>query len=567
MLATLTINKIVFSAGRDPSDSPLVLDPSEVTVLVGPNNSGKSLALREIESACRAENRTHKVISDVDANWPADAAEGLTLIRAFESETPPGSVTAPGQFWVKSPQFHKQSHIHQTQIQLEHLMGVLTRRDIRALFAYFGPLYTVRLDGRTRFALTDPKPSGDLQRKPENHLWALMVDAAARAEVRRLTEEAFSGLYFLVDATGIQTFRIRLSNRPPFDEAEEQAFDQRAREFHNAATLIEDFSDGVRAFVGLISALLGLPHRIILIDEPEAFLHPPLARRLGYDMATLARNRGASLLTATHSAEFLFGCLEATTALNVVRLTYEGGAATARALSSSDLTMMATDPLLRSTGMLRALFHRAAIISESDMDRAFYDEINRRLAAEDRGITDALFLNAQGKDSIHRMIKPLRHIGIPAVAIVDLDLVVADVTFGNTLDACQVPVSEHPRLEADRNWLAGRFDALPTLPDGAKQIKRKGLNALAVADRPRAEAFLMELQRYGLFLLPGGEVESWLRSLGVDGHGPKWLVSIFKRIGRSESESYYLRPGSDDVWEFLDSAAAWVANPARLGTE
>jgi predicted ATPase len=45
-------------------------------------------------------------------------------------------------------------------------------------------------------------------------------------------------------------------------------------------------SDGVQAFVGIVCAVLWGDYRAILIDEPEAFLHPPLARKLGRQLTT-----------------------------------------------------------------------------------------------------------------------------------------------------------------------------------------------------------------------------------------------------------------------------------------
>jgi hypothetical protein len=43
--------------------------------------------------------------------------------------------------------------------------------------------------------------------------------------------------------------------------------------------LLHEQGDGVRSFVGLLHSLARLP--LVLIDEPEAFLHPPHARLLG----------------------------------------------------------------------------------------------------------------------------------------------------------------------------------------------------------------------------------------------------------------------------------------------
>src|SRR5438552_2098735 len=99
----------------------------------------------------------------------------------------------------------------------------------------------------------------------------------------------------------------------------------------------------------MIAALVTLPLRLILIDEPEAFLHPPLARRLGQAIADIARDRDARVVAATHSAEFLRGCVESPAATSIVRLTYERqtGEATARSLSTSELRPLMTEPLLR----------------------------------------------------------------------------------------------------------------------------------------------------------------------------------------------------------------------------
>ena len=160
-------------------------------------------------------------------------------------------------------------------------------------------LYTIRLDGRTRFSLVDQQGTGDLLGRPQNHLWALFADNKARSDVRRLVFNAF-GKHFVSDPTQMQLFKIRMSDRAPSSDTEEQALDKKARGFHSKALPITEFGEGTQAFVGLISALLSLPQKIMLIDEPDAFLHPPLARRLGMNLVQLSQERDASLVVATH---------------------------------------------------------------------------------------------------------------------------------------------------------------------------------------------------------------------------------------------------------------------------
>ena len=62
---------------------------------------------------------------------------------------------------------------------------------------------------------------------------------------------------------------------------------------------LEDQGDGVRNYMGLILNMLAGHHDIILIDEPEAFLHPPQARLLARILAERASKQ--QLFLATHS--------------------------------------------------------------------------------------------------------------------------------------------------------------------------------------------------------------------------------------------------------------------------
>ncbi len=98
-------------------------------------------------------------------------------------------------------------------------------------------------------------------------------------------------------------------------------------------------------------------------------------------------------------------------------------------------------------------------------------------------------------------------------------------------------------------------------------MKRKGVDALEAPVRGLADALLAELREYGLFVVPGGELETWLAGLDVPGHGNAWLVDLFGRIGSTADAPSYVRPGAGDVWQFLDTVATWVRDPARRGMD
>jgi hypothetical protein len=379
--------------------------------------------------------------------------------------------------------------------------------------------------------------------------------------VRKLTEEAF-GSHFVIDPTAMTHFRIRLSGRAPADPAEEQALDERSRHFHRDAKLIVEASDGVQAFTGLVSALMSLPHRILLVDEPEAFLHPPLARRLGRNLSALASERSATLVVATHSADFVMGCVESGVAVHIVRLTYDSATATARTLQSSDLMPLMRDPLLRSTGALRGLFHRAVMISEADADRAFYDEINSRLQESGRGVTDALVVNAQNWQTVPRIMQPLRRLGIPALALVDLDTV-SDIGSSNWqkyYDAAGLPVADAAVLEQLRIRCRGHLDVV-----GRATYKSSGVGALTGPQRGDIDELLAKLRDIGVFVVSVGELERWLSSLSVSGPKKAWIVDMLTSLGSDPTQPSYVAPGSGDVWEFLDEAGKWARDSNRHG--
>ncbi len=568
MPGSLRVTELKFKSGARPGGANLVINPGQVLVFVGPNNSGKSLALREIENWCNGSNVTRQVVDEVLLDWPTDATTTENLMKEFESDAPPNHTTNAGHFWMSQHLFRQDATTRNNQVSADAIQKMFaatakpTTKDnfLRTnLSAYF----TVRLDGRTRFSLTDPKPLGDLQAPPQNHLAALFQNDVERSKVRVLTEEAF-GIHFVIDPTNTGQARIRMSERAPASNEEEQGLHVAARQFHGTAPLVSELSDGVQAFVGLVASVMSLPHKIILLDEPEAFLHPPLARRLGQNLAKLTADRNASLMISTHSADFVVGALEAGVDVHVVRLTFESGIATAKELAAADVKLFLRSALLRSTGVIRALFHKSAVVCEADSDRAFYDEINRRLESANRGVRDSVFLNAPGKHAIHTLVGPLRRIGIPAAAIYDLDLLRDTGTaWSNVVSACHIPATEHTRIQTERDFVKNSF---PTAATGQPDpMKAQGLSALTGAARTRADALVAELATYGLFLVPVGEVESWFSTYRIGKHGPPWLADMFDRIG-NEGDANFVPAGTGDVWDFLESIGRWVMNPNRLGT-
>ncbi len=221
---------------------------------------------------------------------------------------------------------------------------------------------------------------------------------------------------------------------------------------------------------------------------------------------------------------------------------------------------MMRDPLLRSTGVLSALFHEGAVVCEGDSDRAFYQEINQRLVASDkRAAPNSLFMNAHNWQSIRRIIRPLRQMGIPAAAVVDLD-VVKNSDLKELLHAAFVPDA----LVHSLGVLRGQLDAA-FKETGTKDMNQGGLALLSEPNREAAGNFRASLAEYGVFVVPGGAVESWLSHLGITGAKKEWLPSVFARMGTDKSVPEYVQAAEGDVWDFVSSIGAWISDPSRKG--
>ncbi len=560
---------VALKFGPNPTAPPLEFDPLNVTVFVGPNNSGKSLILREINkyhgfTPSGSNEPLYNILAGLYPLFPElkRVYSDIEYIRAKNIRHNAG--TAEGHYCVYLPSFggslsliDKVAASAKNGWDMQSAGMPIDHSTDRSFMMHIVSQFILKLDGSTRLNLIGEHELGDTQLPPTNLLAELFVDDLARERVRMLTHEAFQ-LYSVLDPTNSGKVRVRLSTRAPVDNTEEQGLDKAARDFHKQALLVESASDGVRAYIGILASLISSMYRIILIDEPEAFLHPPLARRLGGVIAKLATEREGVVFASTHSSHFLMGCIESGAKLNIVRLTYESAVPTARLLSHEKLLPLMRDPLLRSTGVLNALFASAAVVCEADSDRGFYEEINTRLAASKRSVEDAVFLNAQNKSTIRRIVKPLREAGVPAIAIVDLDILKHD-DLKHLLKDCFVPQALSDGWNSTKGQLAARYK------EAGVDMKKHGLEGLDPDNREAGTVLLRHLREYGIFVVSVGELERWLLPLGVVGEKIEWIIRMYEKLGSDPTTPGYVPAGEGDVWEFVSSMRKWVMDPNRKG--
>lgn len=92
-----------------------------------------------------------------------------------------------------------------------------------------------------------------------------------------------------------------------------------------------------------------------------------------------------------------------------------------------------------------------------------------------------------------------------------------------------------------------------------------GIDILAGAEKEACANFFSKLSEYGIFVVPFGEVESWLKSLPLDRGKSTWLNTVFEAMGEDSALPSYVKPAEGDVWDFIGSIASWVKNSERKG--
>lgn len=605
--------------GPSPDASPIEFEPAALNVFVGPNNAGKSLALREVAGVELSTNYRGEL--KVEARAPTGdndhlhVASEVRLARSLQEQLLHQALaqldglvhdvvgqgdTASGRLASTYAQIRQRifdrmldgqemrSHkdlktivreeLESTELENgERLLALLGGRflsdaagnHLKQLWHYGRPgnwwsnevLFLTAFD---RLTLAGGQSIGERAGRSTSRLESVFRDYSLRESARKYVHEALKR-YLLFDLTGGGSLRLRLGDAPPPGANFEDGWTLENAEFQQQAELLSDQSDGVNAYVGMLIHALGSDQRLMFVDEPEAFLHPPLARRLAKQLGQIAVQKNRHVFVATHSPEFLMGCVQAGVGLNVIRLDRTGGKATARLLDRARLEELMRDPLLRSTSLLSALFHDGAIICEADADRTLYQEVNERLLEQgdgrsDEGLEHCAFLNAQNWQTVDRLLKPLRDMGVAAACIVDSDAAVHQ-DFRKIVEAAGVPSSKVNGLGQTRGQLLSGIFA-----GKVGNAKKEGLEALTLEERREWLDYVEDLKRYGIFVVPRGELEEWLPALGVPKPTSKqaksnWIIGIMEKLGADPDDSAYVRPDDGDIWAFMREVAGWVKSP------
>lgn len=510
------------------------LEPGHVIVFVGANNVGKSNALRDISGELRSERRsTHKVITELKIEEPEGHPEPLrTWVRTRFPRFRPNA-TGPMMYGTA------QGTVNETQLDEKPLKSQ-TIQQIRRVVTFVA-------NAQERLSLTNPSQPFDSRRSgPQTPLQAIYNNAEKVEELSRASQSAFGVPLTYSHHDGHWRLRLgepevtpEVTGRHLFPTPETKAAIE-------ALEVVEEQGDGLRSYLGVLLELLAERHVFVVLDEPEAFLHPPQARQLASVILEVKPDE-AQLFVATHDSNFVRGLLDVPEArLSIVRISRDGDKNSVEVIEPKTIETVARDAVLRHSNILDAMFHSAAVVCEAEADCLLYESVAIDGSHLPSGMT-VHFAGSSGKQRVTRTCELLRDLGVPTAAIVDFDIfksreeVLALITaVGGNVDAVDtrlssvvVQLADLARAETPtKDKLVDGINAiLGDLEPAAKlsaaklrevsnlarrsgqwsQLKRHGVDQTTGALHTDVQQLVNELAEQRVHVVPKGELESWFR--------------------------------------------------------
>ncbi|MHB1322191.1 MAG: ATP-dependent nuclease [Acidithiobacillus ferrivorans] len=565
---------ITFSDGTE-----LALDQNDIVVLVGPNNAGKSAALRELEKWVETSS-PGLVIKGAIIHKEGTRADFETYLNANALQHYDGAYHYYSGIGYKINNFHVQYYDDPKQF------GQITR------------FFVKRLDTETRIQDSNPAPSIALYRAPPTHpIHELLMDEDLSKDVCDKFRQAF-GKDLTPFRAGGSNFPLYVGQKPAVPHGKDELSKEFVVGLQNSNVALQEQGDGMRSFASvMLHVLTARTHSIQFIDEPEAFLHPPQARLLG---RYIAENTAkiSQLFISTHSTDILDGLLEGgADKVRIVRLRRDGDVNRVKELSKEQTATVAKDTLSRFSGVFDGIFYEHVIICESDADCMFYQSIlNLSLISGSRR-PDVLFVHSAGKHRMAKLAETLRSLDVPVSVIADIDIINDQGTFrqlfeqlgGNWTDLEQswkhishAVLCQKPPLNAGQvvGLITTQLDGITgtgEFPEDKERaikeifktkspwsaMKLSGRSGLPVGEAISHFDGLSELcSVQGLWIVPVGEIEGFCRSIG--GHGPRFVEKVLEeRVLETDHELQDARDFIRKIWLKIKPPSEGASNGAN----
>lgn len=525
------INKIIFNDG-----STCNFQHSDIVVFTGANNCGKSQILRDINNYFDKKDSPRLIVNNIDADFIGDS-------QYFKDNC----VFKNGSYHFENIKF----------AQLEYFDNFWNSRSLHGL----NKCFVSYLSTENRLQAANPASSFDaVDEMPNNPIQRLYIDDDKEIKLSTLFHKAFDADLIVNRGAG-NKIPIHVGLKPKKEKGEESTSTTYLAKL-KLLTQIQDQGDGMRSFTGILLDTFTAKHTITLIDEPEAFLHPPQARLLGRMLAKNVPNN-RQMFISTHSEDFLKGLLDSDNEnVKVIRINREDDINHMNILNNEEIRIFWKDPILRYSNILSGLFHSKVVICEGDTDCRFYQAMLNAIHDDENDIsTDVLFTHCGGKQRLKTAITALKSLNVKTVAIADIDILNNKDTLKDVIESTQIEWAEveskwrviddyvkSQRAQLDTEEVKKEIDTLfnkydePQLSKFIIESIRKVLKMSTAWSKVKetGKSFLVgdaytafnelysKCKNHGLLIVDVGEVECFYKL--DSNHGTRWVNNVLETV-------------------------------------
>ena len=559
------------------------IDSAGLIVVIGPNSSGKTQLLRDLEQRLAGTPRNLVVAERISIQKP----ELKPLLDCLEAEgyvkrTTDGNMRTtlrPQTTYIGASQ--PANDIPETEagewLNQFPPSGVPKPQQGVTFLNYFGRMMTTVLFLERRLMALGTVNGFDRNAQPpQGDLHVLYYHESAQDELWKETTRVF-GKAVWVDSTKPNLLRILVADEPyPTDKQRRSPSEM---DLHRE---IATEGDGLKSYVATCIALLLGRRPVCLIDEPELCLHPPQAYSLGQFIGRFGASSERATFVATHSSHVLRGVIQSGEKMQIVRVTRKDEKFHAHFVPEAVLKEILKKPALRGETILDGFFSQGVAIVEADGDRAVYQTVWETLANENQ--FDIHFAPVGGTGGIFDTCNLYKHLQIPVVVIADLDIIsdpervkkIATV-LSDKMKATELVEALAPLVAAikkmppeisvedvkkaaasiastDMDWqkdddfpIREQLRSLARGLDRSRRLKRGGLSALPEEISEPLRKVLDSAEAIGLFIVPVGELEEWVTQASIKASKQdKWAWA-----SEAASRVQELGAQNGDVWNFM----------------
>lgn len=264
---------------------------------------------------------------------------------------------------------------------------------------------------------------------------------------------------------------------------------------------LDNEGDGIKSFVTNYIALNMNDKNILLLDEPESFLHPPLAKQLG-EIIAKSSSENKQIFISTHSADLLKGILSVNKDVNIIRITRDKEFNQFNLLKKEAIEQIISNPMLLSSNILNGLFCEKVYICEAESDEEFFQSLHDKINLYD----NAFFTHGKNKQTLKDISKIYNTLSIPNYRIYDFDIL-KDEDFNKALNTFINEQEKNKYIEI-RKKVNEVLKEESYANGGINDIKEDELRNMVIN-------MFNDLKKSKIIILEYGCLESTLDDLGI----------------------------------------------------